>query len=339
MQSSQIYDLVIVGAGPVGLFAAFYARMRELRTLILDTLPEPGGQLTALYPEKLVYDVPGFSTVLARDLAANLYEQAQSDFVSWQLGRKVDVLRRDNELWHIGASDGEIYCSRTVLMTAGVGSFTPNPLGLAKEADYVGKGLYYFARDFAEFDNQDVIIVGGGDSAVDWSLSLVERARSLKLIHRSAAFRAHEANLHKLRQSRATILAPATISELHGTTKLEAVTLQQGGAEAGERVPCSRLVLALGFKAEVGSIVAWGFELEKNKIVVDALGATNLPGVYAAGDIAFHPEIGNLKLMVVGFGQAAIAVSSAHIHINPTGKLFAGHSSAMKSLQKSGAES
>lgn len=321
------YDVVLVGGGPVGLFAAFYASMREMQCLVLDTLEEPGGQLTALYPEKYVYDVPGFPRILARDLAENLRQQADTEWVEWCLGRKVDVLQQVGDLWRIGESNGHQFLTRTVVITAGVGSFTPNKIGLPGEDQYVGKGVYYFARNFTEFDGQDVVVAGGGDSAVDWSLSLVDRAKSLTLIHRRADFRAHEASMNTLRKSAVHVLAPAQIHALKGNNQLQSLIVEDD--HGSRELPCQRLILSLGFKADSGPITGWGLIMEKNKILINNLCETNLQGIFAAGDIAVNPEVGNLKLMVVGFGQAALAISRARTHMDPKSTMFGGHSSAM----------
>lgn len=321
-------DITIIGAGPAGLFAAFYAGLRGMTVRLVDSLPELGGQLTALYPEKHVYDMPGFPAVLARDLARSMAEQALRFRPEVRLGETAQTLRRSEDSWLLGTDRSEALATRTLLITAGPGAFQPTRLGLAEEARFEGRGLRYGVRRKADHEGRRVVVVGGGDSACDWALALSDVASGVTLVHRRDQFRAHEDTVSSLRRSPVALLTPFTVVALLGDERLEAVEVERAGGGERRVLECDDLIVSIGFKSSLGPIKSWGVETRGNQIVVDACFRTNLPGVFAAGDVCAHES--KLKLIATGVGEAATAVCFAKIFLDPSAKLFPGHSSDME---------
>jgi len=327
-QERDVYDVTIIGGGPVGLFAAFYAGLREMRTKIIEALPELGGQLITLYPEKLIYDVAGFPEILAKDLAANLIAQGLRYRPTVCLEeRAVQLEREPDGVYVITTDKGRRHWTRTVIISAGIGAFNPNRLDRPGVQAFEGRGVYYFAKNFEEFRDKRLLIVGGGDSAVDWALHLYPIARHVTLIHRRTEFRAHEKSVRELMAAPVTVKTPYELKELRGDTWVREAVIYQNRTMEEETLPVDAVILALGFKADIGPLAEWGFELDGRSIKVNARMETSLPGVFACGDIASVEGVGNLKLLATGFGQAAIAVGAAKMFIDPTARLFGGHSS------------
>jgi thioredoxin reductase (NADPH) len=319
-------DLLIVGAGPTGLFAAYYAGFRGMRVGIVDSLPEPGGQLMALYPEKPIYDVAGFPAVLARDLARQLGEQASSADPVYLLGQRAESLdREDDGSLVVGLAGGDQVRTKAMIIAAGIGTFTPRTLpgGDAFE----GHGLRYVVTDLGALDDRHVVIVGGGDSAVDWALVLQDRAASVTLVHRREQFRAHEGSVEQLRASKVAVLTPFAPHEVVAGPDGRVAGLDVVHKETDEHrlLECDEIIAALGFVADLGPLQAWGLTTDKRHIVVDSHMATNIPGVFAAGDVVEYP--GKVRLIATGFGEAATAVNNAAPVIDPSAKVFPGHSS------------
>jgi thioredoxin reductase (NADPH) len=311
-------DVAIIGAGPTGLFAAYYAGFRGLSTTVIDALPEPGGQVTAMYPEKLIFDVGGFPAIRGRELVANLVEQAGSFNPSYRLGVQAAELSYADGIPVLGMSDGEQLRCGAVLITGGLGSFTPRPLPAA--ADFTGDGIIFFVPDPAVLAGKNVVIVGGGDSAFDWALALAEIAASVTLVHRREKFRAHAATVDKVRALPVRIVVNSQVTKIFGTERVESVELN--GLEV---LPADVIVAALGFTADLGPLAEWGLTLDKRHILVDSTMATNLARIFAAGDIVEYG--GKVRLIATGFGEAATAVNNAAIVIDPSAHLFPGHSS------------
>lgn len=320
-------DVTIVGAGPVGLFGAFYAGMRGMSVRVIDSQPQPGGQLTALYPDKPIYDMPGFPEIAAQDLAAAMTEQASRFQPEYVLGCQAQRLEALEAGWRITTAAGDEYHSRTVIICGGVGAFQPTKIGVENEARFLGKGLGYGVQDRASLEGKRVVIVGGGDSAVDWALALEGVAASVVLIHRRDQFRAHEESVARLMRSSVSIRCWEEVVALIGGDVLTAVVTQNRQTGEQTEIPCDFLSINIGYKTDLGPIRTWGLELQKNKIVVNSLMETNLPGVYAAGDICTHEA--KLDLIATGVGEVCIAVNVAKTFINPEAKRFPGHSSDM----------
>jgi thioredoxin reductase len=315
-------DVAIIGAGPTGLFAAYYAGFRGLSVAVLDALPEPGGQVTAMYPEKAIFDVAGFQTIKGRDLVANLVAQADQFTPEYLLGVRAEELSYLDDRPVLVLSQGDKLHCGAVLITAGLGSFSPRPLPAADAFD--GDGVMFFVPRLAELAGHDVLIVGGGDSAFDWALALEPLARSVTLVHRREKFRAHASTVAKVQQLPVRIVVNAEVTKLHGDERVTGadISVKGGGTET---VPVDTVVAALGFTADLGPLAEWGLELDKRHIRVDSTMATNLPRVFSAGDITEYP--GKVRLIATGFGEAATAVNNAAVVIDPAAHLFPGHSS------------
>ena len=320
-------DVLIVGAGPTGLFAAYYAGFRGLRVGVLDSLPEPGGQVNAMYPEKDIYDVAGFPAVRGRDLVDSLLAQAEPFDPVYLLGHRADELERHSgedgpDTFTVTTHRGTRIEAKSVIITGGIGTFTPRPLPAAQE--YEGNGLAYFVRKLDDYKDTDVVIVGGGDSAFDWAQALHSRAASVTLVHRRETFRAHPMTVSAVREADVEIITNAQVSKVDGNGSIESVEIT-GSDGAVRRVPCQRIIAALGFTANLGPLLKWGVDVENRRhIPVDTAMRTNVAGVFAAGDINDYP--GKVRLIAVGFGEAATAVNNAAHHIDPGQPVFPGHS-------------
>jgi thioredoxin reductase len=318
-------DLTIIGAGPAGLYAAYYAGFRGLSTVILDSLPEPGGQVAALYPEKTILDVAGFPAIRGQELIDNLVEQAATYDPTYVLGHRaedLDVLDDDGG-FRIRTHKGTEIVTKAVIITGGIGTFTPRPLPDAE--DFEGRGLVYFVRELETMRDKDVLIVGGGDSAFDWASNLEPVARSITLIHRRDRFRAHEDSVERLMGSSVRVLTHTEVARIRGDGHIESVTVFDNRTDEREELEVQAVIAALGFTSDLGPLKSWDVEIDGRNVIVDTTMATNIPGVYAAGDITDYP--GKVRLISVGFGEAATAVNNAATFIDPTARVFPGHSS------------
>jgi thioredoxin reductase (NADPH) len=320
-------DVTIIGGGPVGLFAAFYAGMRGMSVRIVDSLEELGGQLVALYPEKHVYDMPGFPKVLARDLADRMIEQATQFGPEVALGETADKLEEDDQGYVLVSQSGLRMPSRAVVISAGAGAFSPTKLGIEREEEFLGSGLSYGVKSKADFAGKACLIVGGGDSAFDWALNLHGVAKSMAIVHRRDQFRAHEETVKEVSALGVPFRLWKIVKALNGNGRLQSVTLEDTRTKETEEVPCDSLIVNIGFKSSLGPIKEWGLELRRNQIVVDSLMRTNRPGVFAVGDVCDYD--GKLKLIATGVGEAATAVCVAKTMLDPRARLFPGHSSDM----------
>jgi thioredoxin reductase (NADPH) len=289
----------------------------------MDVLPQCGGQISAMYPEKPIFDVAGFPAVRGRDLVAGLVAQAEPYGPRYLLGHRAVELSHGPDGRPVVRSDqGVTVRAGAVVITGGVGTFTPRPLPAGE--DYLGRGQVYFVPDPADHTDHDVMVVGGGDSAFDWAATLAPVARSVKLVHRTDRFRAHRASVEKVRALGIEIITGAEVSALHGAAHLEQVEVRHRTTKATRLLPAQTVVAALGFMADLGPLQNWGLALTARRIAVDTHMATNLPRVFAAGDITDYP--GKVRLISVGFGEAATAVNNAATVIDPDAALFPGHS-------------
>ena len=314
-------DVVIVGAGPVGLYAAYYAGFRGLSAVLIDSLPELGGQIAAMYPEKYLYDIAGFPRIKGRELVANLAEQMSVFGHAVYLGEQAETLDGELGAFVVRTSAGRDVRARAVLITGGIGTFTPRRPPVPQH--YEERGLSYFVKDPELLRGSDVVVLGGGDSAVDWALTLEGIARSVVLVHRRAQFRAHEHSLAELGSSSVEIVTDAQVVGAHGEERLTAVDIAVG--DGVERREVHHVVSALGFIANLGPLADWGFDLRERHIAVDPQMSTSRRGVYAAGDITDFD--GKVRLLSVGFGEAATAINNLAVALRPELSLMPGHSS------------
>ena len=315
-------DLAIIGAGPTGLFAAYYAGFRGLRVAVIDSLPELGGQITAMYPEKQILDVAGFPSIKGRDLVDGLVEQANTAEPEYVLDRTATGLATTDDDVTVTLEDGTEVTAKALLITAGIGKFSPRPLPAGD--GWLGRGMEFFVPSFAPYAGKDVVIVGGGDSAFDWAIHLEPIARSIALVHRRDAFRAHERTVQAVRDSSVEIITKAQVTGLFGEPTVAEIEITVDGQEPVRR-PAQAVVAALGFVADLGPLQQWGIDVVKRHIVVDSSMRTNLPRVFAGGDVTEYP--GKVRLIAVGFGEAATAVNNAAVVIDPHAHVFPGHSS------------
>ncbi len=318
--AGDVVDITILGAGPAGLAAAYYAGHRDATVRIIESLEQLGGQVAAVYPEKHVYDVAGHPKILGQKLVGLCAEQGLQYGADVLLGEEVQTLERINqdgeELLSVGTTQGGAYLSRAMIITAGHGAFEPRKLGIDDIDDWEGRGLHYFVREKEVFRDSRCVIVGGGDSALDWTLGLQDTAaHPIALVHRRDRFRALESSVNEAReleeQGRVRILTPYEVREIHGGGQIQAVTVENTTSNELEQVDCDALITLLGFHSHLGAIAEWGLELEgKRQIKIDPMTCeTNMPLVYAAGDVAGYP--GKITLITIGMAEAAIAANNA----------------------------
>ncbi|MFC4323495.1 ferredoxin--NADP reductase 2 [Litchfieldia salsa] len=326
-EDQKVYDITVIGGGPAGLFTAFYGGMRQASVKIIESLPQLGGQLSALYPEKYIYDVAGFPKIRAQELIDNLKEQMAKFDPTICLEQSVDTVEKQADGVFKLTTNSEIHFTKTVIITAGNGAFKPRKLELETATQYEGKNLHYFIDDLNKFAGQKVLVCGGGDSAVDWAMMLEPIAEKVYLTHRRDKFRAHEHSVENLMNSKVEVLTPYVPVELVGEDKIEQVILDEVKGENKLIVDVDAVIVNFGFVSSLGPIKEWGLEIEKNSIVVNSKMETNVPGIYAAGDISTYE--GKVKLIASGFGEAPTAVNNAKSYIDPKAKIQPLHSSSM----------
>ncbi|MBU5467230.1 NAD(P)/FAD-dependent oxidoreductase [Virgibacillus sp. MSJ-26] len=327
--SNKVYDVTVIGAGPAGLFTAFYGGMRQASVKIIESLPHTGGQLTALYPEKDIYDVAGFPKIGAQELVDNLEKQLTLfDTITTVLGQEIETVERlEDETFKLTSSDGDTHFSKTIIITAGNGAFHPRKLNIAGCEQFEDVNLHYHVKDMNKYKDQNVLLLGGGDSAVDWALMLESIANKVTLVHRRDQFRAHEHSVEKLMASSVDILTPYIPRDITGTKRIEKVTLEKARSDETIDIEVDSVLCNYGFISTLGPIKDWGLEIEKNSVVVNSKMETNIPGIYAAGDINTYP--GKVKLIVTGFGEGPTAINNAMQYINPKARIQPKHSTAM----------
>ncbi len=339
MSVKDIRDITLVGAGPVGLFGAFYAGMRGASCRLIDALPELGGQVTALYPEKYIFDVGGIPKALGKDFVKACVAQGLQFKPDVQLAQEVIGLRRDSDgegksIFLLKTPVAE-YATRAIVVAAGIGAFSPRKLPLDDYDAWLGKGLFDKVIDPTAFRGQRVLLVGGGDSAFDWAVNLQGVAKSILMIHRRDGFRAHQATIDQVNRlcadAKMELRTFWEVKTIHGEGgRVAGATIQQSKTKQEERVALDAIIPLLGFVSNLGDIANWGLQLEKEEIVVNQLMETGVTGIFAAGDIVTYP--GKLKLIATGFGEVCTAVNNAVHHIYPNKKAFPGHSSNMEGV-------
>ncbi|WP_423808614.1 NAD(P)/FAD-dependent oxidoreductase [Pontibacillus yanchengensis] len=325
--SDQVYDITIIGGGPVGLFTAFYGGMRQASVKIIESLPHLGGQLTALYPEKYIYDVAGFPKVRAQDLVDNLTEQANQFNPTVALEESVQEVEKLEDGTFKLKTNQDVHYSRTIIITAGNGAFSPRKLKVEDCERFEQSNLHYHVDDMKKFAGQNVVVCGGGDSAVDWSLMLEPIANQVTLVHRRDKFRAHEHSVEKLHNSSINIMTPYSPEELIGEDRIEQVVLKQVKGDDTHTLDVDAMIVNYGFVSSLGPIKEWNLEIEKNNIVINSKSETNIPGIYAAGDICTYP--GKVKLIASGFGEGPTAVNNAKAYMDPSAKVQPMHSTSL----------
>jgi ferredoxin/flavodoxin---NADP+ reductase len=330
-EDTEIRDITVIGGGPVGLITAFWAGMREASSRIIDSLPDVGGQLTTLYPEKWIFDVPGHTRILAKDLVEELRRQSVEQFdvpvhlevTAERVEYEPDPDDPDKQILRLVTDKGDLL-TRTIVIAGGHGAFEPKKLPDYDLSDWEGKGAHYIVTEKSAFAGKRVIIVGGGDSACDWVINLLDTASEITLVHRREGFRAHEVTVGQVMQAAedgsVALHVPYQIKEVIGNGEVERVVLfHSEDPEQEVELEVDAILLQLGFKTALGPLKDWGLEISKGAIVVDPVMKTNLEAVWACGDITTFD--GKLKLIATGFAEAAIAVAQAVHHIRPDMKI------------------
>ncbi|MES9740537.1 NAD(P)/FAD-dependent oxidoreductase [Priestia megaterium] len=326
-EDKQVYDITIIGGGPTGLFTAFYGGMRQASVKIIESLPQLGGQLSALYPEKYIYDVAGFPKVRAQELVNNLKEQMDQFKPAVALEQAVEKVEKQADGVFRLTTNSEVHYSKTIIITAGNGAFKPRKIELENAEQFEQTNLHYFVDDMNKFKGRKVLVCGGGDSAVDWSLMLEPIAEKVTLTHRRDKFRAHEHSVENLHNSSVDIKTPYVPVEFVGDDRITQIVLENTKGEEKTVVDVDDVIVNFGFVSSLGPIKEWDLDLEKNAIVVNSKQETNIPGIYAAGDVCTYD--GKVKLIVAGFGEGPTAVNNAKAYIDPKARLQPMHSTSM----------
>ncbi|PQV48305.1 thioredoxin reductase (NADPH) [Jejuia pallidilutea] len=313
-------DILIIGAGPTGLFTVFEAGLLKLKCHLIDALPQPGGQCSEIYPKKPIYDIPGFPEILAGDLTRNLLEQGKQFEPGFTLGERAETIeKQDDGSFVVTTNKGTKHHAPVVAIAGGLGSFEPRKPAIEGIADYEDNGVEYIIKDPEFYRGKKVVISGGGDSALDWSIFLADVASDVTLIHRRNEFRGALDSVEKVREltqeGKIKLVTPAEVTELHGEGKIEAVTYVREGEAT--KIETDHFIPLFGLSPKLGPIANWGLEIEKNAIKVDnSLNyQTNIPGIFAIGDVNTYPE--KLKLILCGFHEATLMCQAAYRIINP----------------------
>lgn len=327
-ENEKVFDITIIGGGPIGLFTAFYGGMRQASVKIIESLPQLGGQLSALYPEKYIYDVAGFPKVRAQELIDNLKQQMSKFEPTVVLEEAVQTVEKQADGVFKLTTNGGTHFTKAIIITAGNGAFQPRRIELDEAPKYEGKNLHYFIDDLNHFAGKKVVIFGGGDSAVDWALMLEPIAEKVTIVHRRDKFRAHEHSVENLKKSNVEIKTPFIPAEFLGNEEaITQVVVQDANGEDKEVLDVDAVIGNYGFVSSLGPIKDWGFELQKNTIVVNSKMETSIPGIYAAGDICTYD--GKVKLIASGFGEAPTAVNNAKQYIDQKARIQPMHSTSM----------
>ena len=321
---SEIYDITIIGGGPVGLFAAFYGNLRQVKVKLIDSLPQLGGQPAILYPEKNILDVPGFTNLTGEELSNRLIEQVQGFETPIYLNETVEDIQKEGEIFTITTSR-QLHQSKAVIIAMGGGAFKPRPLDIDGAEDF--DNVHYHVSNIQQYEGQQVTVLGGGDSAVDWALAF-DKIAPTTIIHRRDNFRALEHSVEELKQSSVTIKTPFVPSRLIGenghATHLEITKVK---SDETETIDLDHLFVNYGFKSSVGNLKNWGLELNRHKIIVNSKQESSQAGIYAIGDCCYYD--GKIDLIATGLGEAPTAVNNAINYIDPEQKVQPKHSTSL----------
>ena len=312
-------DIIIVGAGPTGLFTVFEAGLLKLKCHLIDALPQPGGQCSEIYPKKPIYDIPGFPEILAGDLTKNLLEQCKQFEPGFTLGERAEEIEKDDSgIFTVTTNKGTKHQAPIVAIAGGLGSFEPRKPQIENISFYEDKGVEYIIKDPEIYRNKKVVIAGGGDSALDWSIFLANINAEVTLVHRRNEFRGALDSVEKVRelknQNKINIITPAEITKLNGEDKLNSIIITKDNIET--EIVVDHFIPLFGLSPKLGPIANWGLDIEKNAIKVNTFDyQTNIPGIFAIGDVNTYP--GKLKLILCGFHEATLMCQTAYKIINP----------------------
>jgi thioredoxin reductase (NADPH) len=317
-------DICIVGAGPVGLFAVFEAGLLKMRCHLIDALPQIGGQLSEIYPKKPIYDIPGFPEILAQDLVDNLKKQIDPFNPTYTLGERVESLvQLEDGSFLLVTSDNNQIFAKVVVIAGGLGCFEPRKPEIEHLSEFENKGVVYMVKDPEKFRDKNIVIAGGGDSALDWTIFLSNVAKKVTLVHRNETFRGAPDSAEKVfdlaNEGKINLILSSNLKSLQGQESLESITIT--GKDKQERLlEADYLIPLFGLSPKLGPLADWGLNIDKSAIEVNTFDySTNIPGVFAIGDINTYP--GKLKLILCGFHEAALMAQSAFKHVYPEQKL------------------
>ena len=326
-------DLLIIGAGPTGLFTVFEAGLLKMKCHLIDSLPQPGGQLAEIYPKKPIYDIPGYPIIMAGELVDKLMEQIKPFNPGFTLGESaVSIEKTKDGLFIVTTNKGTQHKASSVAIAGGLGVFTPRKPPIKNLPAFEDKGVDYIVRDPEKFRNKRVVISGGGDSALDWTVFLADVASEVSLVHRRTSFRGHLDTVDKVQelaqQGKVKLITNAEVADVHGTDQLSQITIKQKSAD-NLLIDCDYWLPLFGLTPTLGPIADWGLDIEKNAIVVDNTTdyRTNIEGIYAIGDVNTYP--GKLKLILCGFHEATIMVQSAFKRAFPDKKISFKYTTVM----------
>ena len=321
---TQLYDITIIGGGPVGLFTAFYAHLRQAKVKIIDSMPQLGGQPAILYPEKAILDIPAFPSLSGQELTDNLLSQLEPFDTSICLNETIIGLEK-GEVITLTTNKGQ-HLTKALIIAMGGGAFRPRPLELENADQFAN--IHYHVSNLQQYADQEIVVLGGGDSAVDWALAFEKIAKKTSLIHRREAFRALEHSVADLKASDVDILTPYIPSQVKGQGDIATeLVVQKVKSDEQITVPFDHLFVNYGFKSSVGTLKEWGLDLKRHRIIVNQKQETSIPGVYAVGDCCFYD--GKVDLIATGFGEAPTAVNNAMHFINPTERVQPKHSTSL----------
>lgn len=316
-------DIAIIGGGPCGLFGLYHAHMRGVQARLFESLPALGGQVTSLYPDKEIFDIGGMPRVTGRDLVARLEEQCLKDGQAICLGEQVLALTPEDDVFRLHTSDGE-HRARSVVIAAGLGAFRPRRIGVPGEEEFAGRGVDYIVDDLGRFTARRILVVGGGDSALDWANTLAPMA-DVRLVHNLPKWQAHEESVQRMQNSGIWYRQPWELRSIEGEGRVQEVVVGPVGSDACERIPVDQVLICIGFRTDLGPIKSWGLPIRGGQIQVDWGMRTGVDGIFAAGDVATYP--GKQRLIALGFGEVGLAVDSAVRHLFPQQRLITKHSS------------
>ncbi len=328
VENKEVFDITIIGGGPAGMFTAFYGGLRQAKVKIIEALPHLGGQPGMLYPEKIIYDIAALPEISGADLVANLTKQLDRFDTTICCGEEAfELEKNDDGIFEIQTSKQKHY-SKAVIISSGNGAFRPRKLNIEHADQYEDENLHYFVNNIERFRDKVVAICGGGDSAVDWSLTLEPIAKKVILVHRRPKFRAHEHSVHLLSKSSVEVLTPYIPISIQGDgKKLDRVIFQEARKDNTIEIEVDDFLINYGFSSSIGAMKNWGFEVKGNSILVNTKMETTIPGVYAVGDIGSYE--GKVNLIATGFGEAPTAVNNAMVYINPDSRVQPMHSTSL----------
>ena len=331
----SLYDVIVIGGGPIGLFAVYYAGFRDLKVKLLEATEALGGQVSLLYPDKFIYDMPGFRSVNGKEMISNLVAQASQFNPTICLAeRVVHIERMSSQQFEIVTDRGK-HLGKSLIIATGIGAFSPNKVTVPGVTELEGKGVYYYVREPLDFKDKRIVIIGGGDTAVDWALHLKDIAAKTYLVHRRDVFRAHEKSVEALKTSNIDIRLWSELVQVNGDGWVEEVVIMNSQTNQKETLECDDLLVLVGYKADLGIVKQWGIAMGAKGISVDANYETSVPGIYAAGDVASPKETMKQNLLVVGFAQGTTCVNRIKKILSPGSAAFE-HSTLKETPQGGG---